>query len=557
MPAPTQPGMPPLTPTPGQPVQHVDPSKSPSKKTTKLLFIALIVLLALLAIAAIAYIFLIIIPNQPQNVWKTGLNRSGKVVNTVSSKVGEKDTLDALKKSEVNASITATASSFAYEGSVNVKYDATNATGDLKLSQKNNGEADKAFSAKFLSHLKDGSKLPSVYLQLSGLSSLGLDQFLPNLTKYENKWISIDESYLKSIGLTPESLQQNKDKQLNAKEVSDGLQALIATTSDYFLTTNPSKAVFEQRKFVAKEKVDGKVAYHYIVGINKQHAKDYCAAIASTLVKTEAYKKIVSGDGSQKDAITKECQQSVDDIKNTDTFDMWIDAKYKLIYKARFTDEKDKNSYTDIGQNYQGGSKFTMFIKDHNAAEKTDIAFVLQSDLKAHASQGIITAVGQGEMPYTVKVAIEAKPYTGEIKTDAPAGAISIDEIFRALGIDPTAIASGRSKNSNDDERMADIRTLHGQIEAYYASTGRYPTLTNLNDAKWLKANMSGLDVSALKDPENSSTAIVAAPTAKAYAYQPKTKDGAACDNVKKDCDNYVLTATFSDGTTYTKENLN
>ncbi len=556
-PVPTQPGVPPLTPTSDQPIEHVDPANQPNKKTTKRLIIVVIVLLSVLALAAIAYFFLIFIPNQPQNVWKTGLNRSGKVVDTISSKVGDKETLDALKKSEVNATVSATAGSLSYDGSVDVKYDAANATGDIKLSQKGDGEADKVFTAKFMSQLKGTAQLPSVYLQFSGLKSLGLDQFLPALTSYENKWISIDESYLKSMGLTPESVKESKDKQLTSKDVSDGVQAVVTTTSDYLLTANPKKAVFEQRKFVGKQKVDGKTAYHYIVGINKQHAKDYCAAIAGTLVQTEAYKKIVSSSSDQKDSITKDCQKSVDEIKDSDTFDMWIDAKYKLIYKLRFTDEKDKNSYTEIGQNYQGGSAFTIFVKDHNAADKTDVTFALEADLKAHHSKGAITAVSQGDTPYNIKITLEAKPYTGDIKADTPAGAISIEEVLKALGIDPLDLTTDGSRSANDVERMSDIKTLHSQAEAYYATTGRYPSLANLNDAKWLKANMSGLDVSALKDPENSSTAIVATPTAKSYAYQPKAKDGSTCDNVKKDCDSYVLTATLADGKTYAKENLN
>jgi len=110
---------------------------------------------------------------------------------------------------------------------------------------------------------------------------------------------------------------------------------------------------------------------------------------------------------------------------------------------------------------------------------------------------------------------------------------------------------------TRDIERSTDIKALHGQIEAYYAQNGRYPTLANMNDSTWRTANMKGLDQSALRDPKGSSATLVNSPAENAYSYEPSDVSGGACDNVNKDCVAYTLTATLETGGTYSKTNLN
>src|SRR5882762_1814089 len=116
---------------------------------------------------------------------------------------------------------------------------------------------------------------------------------------------------------------------------------------------------------------------------------------------------------------------------------------------------------------------------------------------------------------------------------------------------------TGIQQRARNTERQTDIKAIHGQVEAYYAQNGRYPTLTNLNDSTWRTANMKGLDPEALKDPKGSAQTLVAAPAASAYAYAVTASDGTACDNSAKDCAQYTLTTTYEGGGTFAKSNLN
>lgn len=116
---------------------------------------------------------------------------------------------------------------------------------------------------------------------------------------------------------------------------------------------------------------------------------------------------------------------------------------------------------------------------------------------------------------------------------------------------------TGIQQKARNTERQTDIKALHGQVEAYYAQQGKYPTLANLNDGTWRTANMKGLDAEALKDPKGAAQTLVAAPAESAYAYAVTASDGTACDNSATDCAQYTLTATYEGGGTFAKSNLN
>lgn len=120
---------------------------------------------------------------------------------------------------------------------------------------------------------------------------------------------------------------------------------------------------------------------------------------------------------------------------------------------------------------------------------------------------------------------------------------------------------TGIQQRARNTERETDIKAIHGQVEAYFAQNGSYPTLANLNDQSsggFLDTNMKGLDEQALYDPrgdKTDTTPLAAAAAANVYSYVP-TPTG--CDNgAGGDCTGYTLTATLEGGGTYVKNALN
>jgi len=127
--------------------------------------------------------------------------------------------------------------------------------------------------------------------------------------------------------------------------------------------------------------------------------------------------------------------------------------------------------------------------------------------------------------------------------------------------------ASGvQTKNRNGD-RQADIDTIRGQLESYYAGTDKYPTFDNLKDSSWRSKNMPRLKEGSIDDPRwNKDTAactkdgkvtVASEPATKCYSYQVTASDGAACDNETIPCAHYTLTATLEGGEKYVKASLN
>ncbi len=117
---------------------------------------------------------------------------------------------------------------------------------------------------------------------------------------------------------------------------------------------------------------------------------------------------------------------------------------------------------------------------------------------------------------------------------------------------------TGIQQKARDTERTTDIKALHGQVEAFYAQKGFYPSLTDMNDSTWRGNNMKGLDQEALKDPKGAGYTLVAAPAAKSYSYAITNSAGSSCEADDTTCAKYTLTSTNEGApATFVKTSLN
>ncbi len=113
---------------------------------------------------------------------------------------------------------------------------------------------------------------------------------------------------------------------------------------------------------------------------------------------------------------------------------------------------------------------------------------------------------------------------------------------------------SGIQAKARNSKRSSDVKSLQTHVEAFFSQNGYYPSIADLNSPSWRATNMKSIDPLALKDPSStcdpspasgSSTCIVAAPAAKAYAYAVQNSAGASCESDDTTCVKYTLTATF------------
>ena len=113
---------------------------------------------------------------------------------------------------------------------------------------------------------------------------------------------------------------------------------------------------------------------------------------------------------------------------------------------------------------------------------------------------------------------------------------------------------NGIQQKARNTERQTDLKAVQGQLEAYFAQKGYYPTsggqasatlglgATSADNVTFIQANMKGLDKEALRDPKADAGNYAVGTTAnsKEYSYAATPS---SCDNSATTCDGYTLTA--------------
>jgi len=500
------------------------------------------------------------LPNTPNNVYNTGLSRSGKALNSLIIAATDKKKLETYKTSTISGSIDTTVAKSHYTGDFTTTFDKASLNGGLDVALTDAQGKKEALTAKVLSQIPSGSVYPNIWFQLTGLKTLGLDPLFPQVGTYDRKWIAVSSSYLQSIGAKYLNTSDNTQTQITTEDIAEVARAVSGVSQQYLFSTGTDKAVFEKRSFVGKEQVDGLSVYHYKVGVNIEHAKAYCVALSDATISTNAYKKVSGRTAaeitSDKTSAAKDCNQSTSDaIKATDTYDLWIDGHYKLVYKFRVYDKADKGLYTDVGQIYKGGDTLSLFVKVHDTHDSVDGAFTLDTDLNTNQTNGtLIVKSTSNDFPFNVTVKLKAVLSSKAVQVTPPTSAIKIEDVLKSLGLDATATPEQAAtlpitKKADDSERQTDIRALQAFLEASYASNGFYPTLAQLNDQTWQKANLKGLDPAALAPPASTAKTLATKASVTQYAYVPENCDADGCAS-------YTLSALLSDGSTFTKNSL-
>lgn len=124
---------------------------------------------------------------------------------------------------------------------------------------------------------------------------------------------------------------------------------------------------------------------------------------------------------------------------------------------------------------------------------------------------------------------------------------------------------SGIQQKGRNTERVTDLKAVKGQLEAYYASNGKYPASTDLGatsatNVTFIQTSMKGLDKEALRDPKGTAGDFGLGTTATItkYSYESTADDGTtACTAAAGDCTKYTLTAKQEGSTDVVETSLN
>jgi prepilin-type N-terminal cleavage/methylation domain-containing protein len=159
------------------------------------------------------------------------------------------------------------------------------------------------------------------------------------------------------------------------------------------------------------------------------------------------------------------------------------------------------------------------------------------------------------------------------MKTPRQAGFTLIELLIVSIivGILGTLVAmtySGVRAEDRNKERRTAVKQVQGYLETYYAQNSKYPTMSELSDPNWRRANLRNISSDLLRDPvwndkvtactKDKEAVPAERPTEKCYSYQVTTAEGVGCDNSESSqCAQYTLTATLEGGDKYVKSSLN
>lgn len=141
---------------------------------------------------------------------------------------------------------------------------------------------------------------------------------------------------------------------------------------------------------------------------------------------------------------------------------------------------------------------------------------------------------------------------------------VEILVIILIIGILSTVLVltySGVQVRQHNTARITAIKLIQSNLETFYAQTGFYPTLSEMNTSSWTKANLKTLEASDLRDPTSKPKLLnfSASPTTNQYSYQPTAiNTTSSCDNRTVACAKYTLTATLGGNSgTFVEKSLN
>jgi hypothetical protein len=396
----------------------------------------------LIALLGGGYVLGMYLPNKPETVYKTSLQRTNKAAETFFSQDSQ------LYKKEAAVTMDGTfklqGASMSADGSFTGKTDMKNTV----MTVDANAMGQK-YRAEIRALATKQSTNPDIYLKLTGikptLEQLGMTQ----LVNLDGQWVAIDhtllDTYYKQIEAatgTSSTGALSFSELPTAEQVTDANKKMQAVNQKYLFSTDQNTAVMHYKSFVGKETVDGRTVNHYKVTYDKKNLKTYFNELGKAIdsSKLNDWAKTVTGKNYSEAIGLQQLSSAVDKAKDNGEFDLRVDLQTKLVKSATFT---QSNATMTVAQNYTGGDTYPFEIAidstDPNTPGKATIGFTMRDkmskiDMKAKANFG-------GKDKTTFDMTGTFASTTDKPDVAMPTGAKQITEVMKQLGFDQSAIA--------------------------------------------------------------------------------------------------------------------
>ncbi len=440
--------------------------------------------IAALLLGGAGFVFGYYIPNKPENVWKTGLSRTGQEFDALVEKLSDPATFETLNKNKVSITGSGEINGDKFDLSMDSVYDQTKSDSSINVGAeiKDRPEDGYDVNVKVKTDAVEGSVWPNVYFNISGLSSFGLDSYLPGLLEYEGKWISVEQDFYDQFLDDGDDSEAEEQKNLTQQDMVSILKDVNEVTKEYVFTEDTNKSIFVMGQFVGTEDSEGIKANRYKATIHEANATNYCKALVDKIYANETYRKIYPVDEANLSKEIEDQKKSCEPVEKDEKtypsykeeFDIWIDKKYKMLHKVRLTtdlegrtsyynkkktecmanysqyDFEDSDSFCDyyddlietgesyeeVGQIYSGDNQIKLFMNSKKDTDKN------KSGARADLNIQLEGLLIDGKVVYSsdtednksnIEVNIKTEPYSGEVDANKPEGAIPLMDVYRKL----------------------------------------------------------------------------------------------------------------------------
>lgn len=439
----------------------------PFYKNIKILLTILAVILFIAIILGI--IFGLYLPNTPNNVWKTGLNRTGMQSSAVIKALSDPKVSESFKKSKIEAGGIISYNEQKYTIKSNVAVDATKSDTSAQVQSSSGSESDFTVDVALRTDLPEAALLPNIYLKV-GFSDPSQFKTLGIPEKYNNIWISAEQDFMNELAKSYD-INQNDAQNITQENIISIVNDFNSVSQQYIFTTDPQYAVIVQKSYIGTEKINDSKTNHYKAGVNKENAKQYCYAVYEKLMSNQTYVKyVIAGDTNieaRKQENKQECDQLVNDIPNNFEFDIWINKSIKIVQQIRFYEDLSKQAeeaqkrkteciqtyvennkdacdyvddmiekgqkYTEFGQIIKSKKELLLYTSDVSDTDKSksNIRAEIYVNSETYELNGKINAKADNpNSKLNADLTFKMLPYQGEIDTSKPNNAVPIQQVI-------------------------------------------------------------------------------------------------------------------------------
>lgn len=414
--------------------------------------------IGLVILLTVGYVFGVYLPSKPENVYATGMNRSGDALTAFVETLTDEDNVEKLTKAEVQGSFEAKIGAETLNGNISGNINKNEMELNAQATSTVSGGDPQNYELTLARKAPSAQDAPNTYFKASGVDLLGLESIVPGINNYNNKWIAIDGDYATSVNNSYNELiaglftagtgsrgsgsESSIVKLAERGDLAEIAGIYASVSSKYIYTEASETSVYSVKEYVGKEEIDDVKTYHYTLAINAPNYLEYCKELGTEIINSQAYKKLMNSDedSTAADLETNNavCQEDAEAIAETDTVDVWIDSKYKLVYKFRFSTVNTPDTYYEVGQKYRGKDKLQFFVTTKDSETGTTLSIALNANFKSGESQLLVQYSADNESgdPSTITLNLSGKPASGNISVTQPEESVPLQDVAANLKLD-------------------------------------------------------------------------------------------------------------------------